>query len=251
MSDIYKAPEANLANGTETDDSGSIEKGIAGDYSFSIGETISEAWERTSGNKGTIWVGAILYLVASMGISFVITLITGGGAAFSLESGQGSTGLGLLGLLAQLITTVACAPLGVGMAMIGIKIARDEQTSGTEVFSHFDKIVPLGIATIVMYLLVGVGFLLLVIPGIYLLVAYILALPLIADRNLGPWAALEASRKAISKNWFAFLGFLIVLLLIYIAGGLALLIGLIWALPLGSIAYGVAYRKVFGSPNHI
>ncbi|AWF83048.1 hypothetical protein BTJ40_20730 [Microbulbifer sp. A4B17] len=249
MSDIYKAPEANLANSSESDDSGSIEKGIAGDYSFSIGETISEAWERTSGNKGTIWVGAILYGVATIAISLVAALITGGAAAFSLGSAPESTSA-IAGILYQLIVTIGCAPLAVGMTMIGIKIARDEKTSGTEVFAHFDKIVPLGIATILLYLLVGIGMVLLVIPGIYLAIAYLLTMPLVADRNLGPWEALETSRKAITKNWFAFLGFFIVTMLIVIAGGLALLIGLIWALPLCIIAIGVAYRKVFGVPNH-
>ncbi|WP_444906959.1 hypothetical protein ACJJIQ_19000 [Microbulbifer sp. ANSA003] len=246
MSDIYKAPEANLANSPVSDDSGSIEKGIAGDYSFSIGETLSEAWQRTSGNKGTVWVGALLYFVAIIAITIVATLITGGTAAFSPDSNPGP----FAEALSQLIVTFAGAPLAVGMTMIGIKIARDEQTSGTEVFAHFDKIVPLGFATIVMYLLIGVGLILLIIPGIYLMIAYLMTMPLIADRNLSPWEALETSRKAITKNWFAFLGFAIVMILIFLAGSIPLLIGLIWAIPLCSIAFGVAYRKVFGVPNH-
>ncbi|WP_444928899.1 hypothetical protein ACJJIF_13645 [Microbulbifer sp. SSSA002] len=246
MSDIYTAPKADLADSSVTGDSGSIEKGIAGDYSFSIGETLSEAWQRTSGNKGTVWVGALLYFVAIIAITIVATLVTGGTAAFSSGSSSGP----VAEILSQLIVTFAGAPLAVGMTMIGIKIARDEQTSGTEVFAHFDKIVPLGFATILMYLLIAVGLILLIIPGIYLMIAYLLAMPLIADRNLSPWEALETSRKAITKNWFAFLGFVIVITLIFIAGGIALLIGLIWAVPLVSIAFGVAYRKVFGIPNH-
>ncbi|WP_226648858.1 hypothetical protein [Microbulbifer variabilis] len=251
MSDIYQAPQAQLAKGEEGSDFGSIEKGIAGDYSFAIGDIISEAWKRTSGNKGTVLVGALLYMVGSIGISIVAALLTGAGglASFGTGSADQASHSIFATLIYQLITIIAAAPLAAGMTMIGIKIARGEQTSGTEVFSYFDKIVPLAVATILMYLLVFLGSLLLVIPGIYLLIAYLLAMPLIADRNLGPWQALETSRKAISKNWFSFFGLMIVLLLIYMAGGLALLIGLIWALPLCSIAYGVAYRKIFGSPN--
>ncbi|GAB2875267.1 hypothetical protein ACCI51_05340 [Microbulbifer echini] len=254
MSDIYQAPQAQLAEGEESGDFGSIEKGIAGDYSFAIGEILSEAWERTSGNKGTVLIGALLYVVGSIGISIVAGLLTGAGGAAVLGMGstdQASQSMFFGALIYQLIVIIAGAPLAVGMAMIGIKIARGEQTSGAEVFSYFDKIVPLGIGTIIMYLMIMLGSLLLVIPGIYLAIAYLLAMPLIADRNLGPWQALETSRKAISKNWFAFFGLIIVLLLTYMAGSLALLIGLIWAIPLCSIAYGVAYRKIFGSPHKV
>ncbi|WHI51497.1 hypothetical protein P3339_01285 [Microbulbifer sp. MLAF003] len=246
MSDIYKAPEAELAGEGGTSDSGSLEKGIAGDYSFSIGEAISEGWQLSKGKKRTVWFAIILYVIAIAAISFVAGLLTGYPAFDPVEAGNASLSSTII---YNLITAIVGVPLVVGMMMVGIKIARKEETSGTEVFAHFDKIVPLCVTYIIMSILMGIGFLLLVIPGIYLAVAYMMALPLVIDQNLGPWKALEASRKAITKNWFAFLGFFIVLLLIYIAGGLALLIGLIWAIPLASIAYGVAYRKVFGGPQ--
>ncbi|WP_444903368.1 hypothetical protein ACJJIU_17735 [Microbulbifer sp. CnH-101-E] len=246
MSDIYKAPESQLAENSEAGDFGSLEKGIAGDYSFSIGEAINEGWQLSKGKKRTVWFAIILYIIAIAATSFVAGLLTGY-PAFDL-TGAASASLSST-IIYNLITGIVGVPLAVGMMMVGIKIARKEETSGTEVFAHFDKIVPLCVTYIIMSILVGIGFLLLVIPGIYLVIAYMLALPLVADQNLGPWKALEASRKAITSNWFAFLGFFIVLILIYLVGGLALLIGLIWALPLASIAYGVAYRKVFGGPQ--
>lgn len=39
----------------------------------------------------------------------------------------------------------------------------------------------------------------LVLPGIYLAVSYQLSLPLVADKGLGPWEAMETSRKIVSK----------------------------------------------------
>ena len=32
--------------------------------------------------------------------------------------------------------------------------------------------------------------------------AYLLAIPLVVERGLSPWQALEASRKAITQHWF-------------------------------------------------
>ncbi|WP_160152076.1 hypothetical protein [Microbulbifer sp. ALW1] len=241
MSDIYNAPQAELAaDEVSSANMGSIPKALAGDYQVNVGDTISEAWARTKGNKGTVWLGVLLYLVAYIGISVVATMITGQ----SITDPDANQGVGAI--LSNLIIVAASAPLGAGMMMIGVKIARDEQVSGTEVFAHFDKILPLAVCMILTYLLVTLGFILLVLPGIYLMVGYCMSIPLIVDKNMGPWQALETSRKAVTKHWFPVFGFLIVMLLLYVAGFLALLIGLIWAIPTLAIAYGVLYRNMFG-----
>ncbi|WGL15593.1 hypothetical protein PVT68_12525 [Microbulbifer bruguierae] len=241
MSDIYSAPQADLS-GDESSSAnmGSIPKALAGDYQVAIGNTLSEAWARTKGKKGTVWLGVLLYTIAYLAISFVIALITGQSIT-DPDANQGLTAV-----LANILTVAVTAPLTAGMMMIGIKIARDEEVSGTEVFAHFDKILPLAVGVVLMYVLISVGVLLLVLPGIYLMIGYVLMMPLIVDKNLGPWQALETSRKAVTKHWFPIFGFMIVLMLLYVAGFLALLIGLIWAIPALSIAYGVLYRNMFG-----
>lgn len=54
-------------------------------------------------------------------------------------------------------------------------------------------------------LLTMLGYVLLIIPGIYLSVAYLMSYSLMIDRNIGVWQALEASRKAITRHWFKIL----------------------------------------------
>lgn len=246
MSDIYKAPDAELTSGDESGTYGSLEKGIAGDYTLSIGDICSEAWRRTKGNKGTIWLAVLFYAIAAAAISFIASLVSG----YTAFDPQAAANASLVSqVIYQVLVAIAGAPLGAGIIMVGIKIARDESASATEVFAHFDKIVPLAAGMIMVYFLITIGFLLLVLPGIYLAVAYTLALPLIVDKNLGPWQALETSRQAITKHWFGFFGFLIVCLLLYIAGAIPLMIGLIWVIPLVSIAIGIAYRNIFGGPE--
>ncbi|MBN8429778.1 hypothetical protein JF535_02820 [Microbulbifer salipaludis] len=240
-SDIYSAPKSELAaEQGGNPEMGSIAGALAGDYQVAIGDTLSEAWAKTKGNKGTVWLGVLLYFVASVAITIVAALVTGQSLT------EPDTNVGVGSIVSDLIVMVAAAPLAAGMIMIGVKIARNEAVSGTEVFAHFDKILPLALGMILMYLLIGIGFILLVLPGIYLMVGYLMMMPLIVDKNMGPWQALETSRKAITKHWFPVFGFTIVMLLLYIAGLLALLIGLIWAIPALSIAYGILYRNMFG-----
>jgi uncharacterized membrane protein len=97
-----------------------------------------------------------------------------------------------------------------------------------------------------MYLLIAIGFVLLIIPGIYLMVSYYLALPLLIEKDLGVWQALETSRKAVSKRWFAIFGLFLLLGLINFATVFTLFIGMIWTVPMSVIAFGILYRNVFG-----
>ncbi len=45
--DIYSAPESPLIEGRSDSDYGSLKRGLAGEYSLSIGEIFAEAWQKT------------------------------------------------------------------------------------------------------------------------------------------------------------------------------------------------------------
>jgi uncharacterized membrane protein len=97
-----------------------------------------------------------------------------------------------------------------------------------------------------MYLMIFLGFLLLIVPGLYLSVAYCLALPLVVDKKLSPWQALEASRKAVSRRWFSVLGLFLAIGFLCFLGAIPLFIGLIWIVPMSLIVMGILYRNIFG-----
>ncbi|WP_429614794.1 hypothetical protein [Synechococcus elongatus] len=94
-----------------------------------------------------------------------------------------------------------------------------------------------------------IGFVLLVIPGIYLSVGYLFAIPLVAERQFEPWQALEFSCKLVTQQWFAFFGFLIVLTLINIAGIIPCGLGLLFTIPWSVCAIAAAYEDIIGIAN--
>ena len=96
-------------------------------------------------------------------------------------------------------------------------------------------------------MLTWLGFLCLVLPGIYLLIAWGFTLPLVVDKQLDFWSAMELSRKVISRHWFKFLGFGLVLFLLLFAGALSLIVGVFVMLPLVLAAQMYAYEDIFGS----
>lgn len=243
MADVYSTPEAELEKPLDTSGYGSLEKGIQGQYHFSVGETISEAWSLTKGAKGPIWLGLFFYAIVFGVVAVILNLIGLDPAA--MQNGSPGTIAGIA-FLRTIILWLVALPMGIGLFMLGLRRAVNAPLNGTQVFAYFGDTIKFLITAILVYILTLIGLILLVIPGIYLMFAYYLSLPLAADKKLSPWAAMETSRKAISKRWFSIAGFFILLGLINLVAAIPLGIGLIWTLPMSAIAVGILYRNMFG-----
>ena len=232
-SNPYEAPKADLnAQPAQVGQSGSLEDGIAGRYDFDIGEVMREAWGITKGMKGSFW-GAALILYAIM---FVTAFV--GGYVF---------GHNLVGrVVLNIFVAAASSILGIGIAMMGVRRAAGLAINFSTAFNYFDRALNVFLAILLSTLLIYLGLILLLVPGVYLAIAFCLTMPLIGDRNLGPWQAMETSRKAVTKRWFQFLGLFLVVGLVVIVSAIPLGIGLIWTAPWSINVIGVVYRRVFG-----
>jgi len=129
---------------------------------------------------------------------------------------------------------------------MGIHRSVDADINASSVLGYYKQVIPITALILLMSLLIMLGTLLLVIPGIYLGIAYMMALALMMDRNMGIWEALETSRKAISKHWFKIFFIYLLLFLLMVAAMIPVFIGLIWVLPMLAIVQGVMYKYIFG-----
>lgn len=91
-----------------------------------------------------------------------------------------------------------------------------------------------------------IGILLVLLPVIYLAVSYMFALPLVADKRVDFWTAMETSRRVVGRHWFGLLLFAILSCVVASAGLAACVVGLIFTLPLGSCIFVAAYDSIFG-----
>ena len=96
----------------------------------------------------------------------------------------------------------------------------------------------------VMGILVIIGFLLFIIPGIYLAIGYTMAVPLLVLEEMDFWSALETSRKIVTKNWWYWLLLSIVVGIIGSLGYVALIIGIAATLPIGYCINYAAYEDI-------
>lgn len=228
--------------GATSTHSGGLEAGMAGQYSFQIGEVISEAWGRVKGAKGSI-IGAVFVMYA---ISYLL-LIAGGAVLGMLGIDENNIGLFVVTQIGlQLFSMAVTAVFTGGLVMMGVRRAVDQPINFSMLFDGISRATPLMIAMVLQTIIISIGFMLLIIPGIYLVIGYSLTYPLIMEKGLGPWEAMEASRKAVHHSWFQIFGLGFLMMLICMVSSIPLGIGLIWSVPMAIITLGIVYRIVFG-----
>jgi len=239
----YQAPKAELDMVAPAMAGGSLQDAVAGRYDFQIGEVMSEAWRLTKGFKASFWGAAVLiYLVALIPLALVGVIM---GAMAGAAGAGGKPNLALQIVLNLVIGTLM-APLTMGMFMMAVKRAAGLPVTFATAFGYFKKAPVAILAGLLVMLMTYLGIALLVLPGIYLGLAYAMTMPLIADRDLPAWQAMETSRKSLTHKWFRILGLYLLVCLLVGLSALPLGIPLIWTCPWGLLVIGVLYRRIFG-----
>jgi uncharacterized membrane protein len=202
------------------------------DYEVKIGEYFSRGW-------------AIFKDYALGFILFTLVIFLIGGALSQLPSPLGmrtADGTGGGNLIANILSPV----FGVGYYCVAFQIARSRPRGFADFFNGFKKFLPVFLTALVSGVLIGLGLLLLILPGIYLAVAYMFAQLFVIDKNMNFWSAMETSRKLITKKWFSFFGLGLLLSLLVLAGFLVIGIGALVTIPLSACVLAAAYEDIVG-----
>ncbi|MHB8066810.1 MAG: hypothetical protein ACYDIC_02805 [Desulfobaccales bacterium] len=145
-----------------------------------------------------------------------------------------------------LISLAITAPLGAGFYVVSAKLRQRRTPEFQDFFTGFQFFVPLMLLSVVSSLLIILGFILLIIPGVFLMVCYLFPSMLIIDRRLDFWPAMELSRRTVQGQWFGFFIFVLLIILVNLGGALLLGIGLLVSLPVSACAVAAAYADIFG-----
>jgi uncharacterized membrane protein len=206
---------------------------IVNEYDFDVLEITKVGWERIKGVKLQFVIAFIIYVVIALGFQLIL--------GFFLPQDN---------LLNQFIVMIlgypVLMPIMAGVVMMAIRYNRAEEVQFQSVFHYYPLAGKLALAGILIYVFTVIGFMLLIIPGIYLSVAYSFTVPLIVDKNMDVWEAMELSRKTVTKHWFKVAGLMGLLSIIMFISAIPFLIGLVWTVPLFFITmYGLAYSVMF------
>jgi GYF domain 2 len=230
------------------------------DYDLDLGGCISRGWNLLQKNMGLLVGATLIYL----GIAIAMSLL---GA------------IPLIGAIFSLLSLFVTAPLMGGLFYVTLQAIRQQPASAGDVFEGFRRafiqlvlgyIVPailtslcvipavvVGLVTLLpavtqnqepslgaILATVGVG-LVCLLPLIFLTVNWMFTLPLIVDKRLDFWPAMQTSWKMVRKHWWQLFGLIILVGVLNLAGVLLCCVGLLFSMPLGFAAMMYAYETIF------
>lgn len=126
--------------------------------------------------------------------------------------------MGFLPFVGGIIHLLLAGVITGGLYLAALKRMRGETAGIGNIFDGFKLcFVQLMLVGAVSRILGGIGFVFCFLPGIYLMVAWIFALPIAADKRLEFWSAMELSRKITTRVWFQIFLLLLLVFLPFLA----------------------------------
>jgi hypothetical protein len=149
----------------------------AGEFDFRIGACLSRGWALLMNNFGLLFFATVSVFLMQVFLARIP----------------------FIGVLALLLSGVFQG----GVYGLFLKTMRGQPAGMRDAFSGFGELfVQLLLVGIVSLLFTFSGLCCCLLPGIYLAVAWTFAVPLVVDKQLRFWDAMELSRKVVTRHWF-------------------------------------------------
>ena len=201
----------------------------------------SYAWKIWQENLGLLVGVTVVIAVINYVFNFASTFVE-----IAMQQNAQPEAAAFISLGFALVSNVVQIFLGIGQAQIGLKLARRQRVEFGELFNGGSRFWPVLGASILAGLAFTVGFLLLIVPGILLMLMWWPFYYLIVDGKTGVFDSFTVASQITKGNWGT--AFLLALssFAIMIVGLLALCIGVIFAAPLVTMIWIVAYLMMSG-----
>ena len=212
-----------------------------------LGDVFSRTWTIFKANMG-MCIGVVITANIINGI--VSNIVSMSAAGISSQAGSDVARFAIIGI-GQILSIVFSTWITAGQMNFLLKTARGLDAPFSDLFSGGRWLVPLLGGTILYFLMVVGGFILLIIPGIIVALMFSQFYYLIIDRNLGVIDALKTSRLITSGNKMTLFLIGLVMIPIAIIAALPCLIGLIFVIPYFALLGSVAYLMMSGQPTAV
>ncbi len=148
------------------------------------------------------------------------------------------------GAVLYLADLLLSAIVTLGLLRIWLNITDGKAVSFADLFSLAHRCLSYLVLMLIVGIIVTLGFVLLVIPGIIWSLQFMFAGHAMADRNVGAFEAMAVSSDLTRGRKLELFGFSLLLILINGLGALLLGIGLLVTMPLTALALTYVYRSL-------
>jgi len=209
---------------------------------FTVGSAIRFGWE-TFKTRPWFFVGATIVIMLAYGVV--------GGISSGIDAALGATpeDPSIIGSLINLVLSTF-----VGMGVTAFYLAAHDNPEAVDLSTlwHPQPFWKFLGASILVGLAIGIGFVLLIVPGIIAALFFMFTMFVVIDKGLGPIEAMKESMRIGRGYRWPLLGLIVLLSLIALAGVIALFVGLLVAMPVTALAFTHAYRVLsVGAPTAV
>ncbi len=230
------------------------------DYDLDLGGCLARAWALVTGPQMWLVIGGVaIWLLIQIGVS-------------------GLAAIPLIGLLFSLASLIFGGPLMGGVYYFLLRCLRGQPAEVVKIFDGFRSqlgqlivgqlvvviltclaILPgLGLVTAGIFplfmdrgiegigiALIALGVVTILVPAVYLSVSWFFTLPLILDKRLDFWPAMQLSRRVVGRHWWTLLLATIFMGLLCAVGMLLCCIGTFFTVPLALAFAMCCYERMF------
>ena len=213
---------------------------------------LSEAVEQFKSNAGT-WIAAVVIVFAiSLVLSGLLAKLVTPSMPVPVPGAPGmppvmptpSFNFPML-LIISLISMVINSLLGAGLFRMATKQMRGQAIAIGDVFDFGDVAVQAIIGGVLVGLIIYIGMILCILPGLVLGGLLMFTFPLIVDKKMAALEAMSASVNALKSQWLMATVFGIVVGVVYSIGILFCFVGVFVTAPIALLSIAVLYRNFF------
>jgi hypothetical protein len=211
-----------------------------------IGKCFKDAWGLFRIDVGPLIAAAIVAAVVMAVVNLILGVAIFGSISALSDSWRGlAWGSAFFAtLLLALVGIVVYAWMYAVVFHMMLRRVREQRPAEYADMQSFDQIGSFAIAAIVLGVIIGIGYFLLIIPGLFLTTIWLYALPLIGDRRLNLSEAMSESRRlaavpGLFTTFAAWLvGAVVVAVVVGVLNGIPI-VGLV--IGLLAVPFGIGY----------
>jgi uncharacterized membrane protein len=202
-----------------------------------ISESLTFGWETFKAN--------FLFLIGLFLVVFVMVWFVNAASEFEgVDTWFAKFIIDVIGTLVQLV-------LDMGVIVITLKFVAGERPEFADLFSRAGYVLHYLGASIIVVVMVSLGLVFLIVPGIYLWIRVGFFGFYIVDEGVGPLDALQKSWDLTRGAVMELFVFWLLVAVVNLVGALFLMVGLFASLPVTSLMTAYMFRRLQGPPPDV
>jgi len=199
-----------------------------------IGGAISYGWGKFTQNAGPLIVAILFIWVATIVLSLIGIPFARGGF--------------IVQLLWNIVVVVVSAVLSLGIVRMALALVNGQPLEMSMAVPSGPMLVPYAITGVLVGLVIGVGLVICIIPGVIAAAFLLFAHFTVLDEGLQAGDAMSRSIELVKPQFGGVLGFIVICFLINLVGALLCGLGLLVTWPLTIVAGAYVYKGLKGEP---